>query len=97
MDPISHAIAFPNPFFHEVRIACYLKETGKVDVSIYDESGNKVWSVSTNPIGIGYNEVGWDGKDTNGIQVMPGMYTCIISQQQNGGSLRILSGVLVKR
>jgi flagellar hook assembly protein FlgD len=45
-----------------------------VDVSIYDSSGRMVRKLEAGPAASGVRNLTWDGQDSGGRQVAPGIY-----------------------
>jgi hypothetical protein len=91
------AIFSPNPFSDEVRMAYHITEPGEIEISVYDESGSKVWYKSSEITETGYNEVVWDGYNKNGSPVQSGIYSCIVYMRNNGEVIPVASGTIVKK
>jgi hypothetical protein len=70
--------ARPNPFTSETSIAYSLGVEAQVDLSIYDVSGRKVRTLVSGPIPGGDHNVAWNGTDSRGRPVAPGIYLCRI-------------------
>jgi hypothetical protein len=63
---------YPNPFRETARIACGPSGAGKVDLSIFDASGRRVREfpeISSEDV-----SVEWDGRDSSGRRLPPGVY-----------------------
>ena len=68
------AAPFPNPFQNEVTLRFNLPETDFVLVRVYDSSGRLV-TVLSNGLGFqGDNEIYWDGTNSIGNPMPPGVY-----------------------
>ncbi len=66
--------ARPNPFNSSTRIELYLACPQKVSLDIYDVLGRKVVSLASRAMSEGRQSLTWDGRNTNGQQVSPGVY-----------------------
>ncbi|MFH1314091.1 MAG: FlgD immunoglobulin-like domain containing protein [Candidatus Eisenbacteria bacterium] len=64
----------PNPFASETMIKFSLPSKMEARVVIYDVSGRLVKVVAEGVMDAGENRVDWNGKDTHGAQVSPGIY-----------------------
>ena len=64
----------PNPFRHEARLSFDAPVAGRVTLSIYDVSGRLVSTVLDEHVEPGSYQPRWDGRDTTGRQVSPGIY-----------------------
>jgi hypothetical protein len=65
---------YPNPFNPETRINFKMKESGFVELSIFNLKGQQVRSLVAKIMGNGAHTVNWDGKDNNGIVLPSGTY-----------------------
>jgi hypothetical protein len=66
----------PNPFASETVIQFSLPSKMKARVAVYDVSGRLI-NVLADGVGEpGINRLAWNGKDTHGAQVSPGIYFC---------------------
>jgi hypothetical protein len=81
----------PNPFSALTAIRYDLPEAAHVDITIYDVSGRVVRSLLderlTEP---GYHTACWDGRNTEGRRVAPGVYFCRLSTGSHTGTERML-------
>jgi hypothetical protein len=64
----------PNPFASETMIRFSLPSKMAARVAVYDVSGRLVKVVADGVMDAGENRVNWNGKDTHGAQVSPGIY-----------------------
>ena len=65
---------YPNPFNPSTIIRYDLAHPGNVDLRIYDVRGALVKIIENRYLEPGRYEIGWDGVNTNGIQVASGIY-----------------------
>ena len=70
--------ARPNPFTSETAISYSLTARAEVDLSIYDVSGRKVTTLVSGHVPEGEHRVAWNGTDSAGRPVAPGIYLCRI-------------------
>jgi hypothetical protein len=66
--------AGPNPFNPKVNIKFGLPAAGRIDLSIYDLRGAKIYTLVSGGFEAGDHSVIWLGTDTNGQQVASGIY-----------------------
>ena len=66
--------AYPNPFNPSTELSFTIKESGNINLSIYDMTGRLVNTLVNGDIKTGYHRVTWNGLDTNGQAVSSGMY-----------------------
>jgi hypothetical protein len=85
------AYIYPNPFIEEIRIPLYLKMGSQVSLSIYDESGRRVYGRTERVDNPGYNEIGWNSGNSPA-----GIYSCLISLATDDGNVTRLYGLAVK-
>jgi len=91
----AHSKPFPNPFTEEIIIPFTVKSQNTfVQIAIYNHMGNKVADVANENFCQGYHELKWDGSDTRGTKVTPGLYTYHIKAKESGHSF---SGILVAK
>ncbi len=97
-ESIEGVLLFPNPASTSdaVRIAYHTERVGEVEVSIYDESGRRVWHVKNDNVDPGYNDLIWDGRDLQGQPLPIGIYRCVLSLRDAGGTPFIKSGTLIR-
>jgi hypothetical protein len=81
----------PNPFSAMTAIRYDLPQAERVDLAVYDVSGRLVCRVLDNrPKQAGYHTVHWNGRNTEGQRVAPGVYFCRLSAGPHTGIERIL-------
>lgn len=66
--------AYPNPFSAETAITVDLQEVSHIDIGIYDLSGSYIRKLSSDVLNPGSHSITWNGRDTYGRQVPPGIY-----------------------
>ncbi len=72
----------PNPFNPSTAISFTLPVSGRMSLSIYSITGQKVRELISAPLPAGAHTVRWDGKDSSGKPVSSGVY---LSQLVMGG------------
>jgi PKD repeat protein len=65
---------YPNPFNPETRISFMLKETGYVNLTIYNLNGQEIRSMVTKQLPAGTHSCTWDGRNNSGKVVPTGTY-----------------------
>ena len=71
--------AYPNPFNYSTTIRYKMKVTGKVDISIYNLSGQKIRNLVSVIQQADYHSVVWDGTNAGGEPAGSGIYFCTFS------------------
>jgi hypothetical protein len=66
----------PNPFNPATAIRFALRETGPVNLAVYNSLGQKVRVLADGPRSAGVHTVMWDGRDDAGRAVSSGVYFC---------------------
>ncbi len=66
--------ATPNPFADRTALLVTLAFAQKVDVTVVDISGRRVWRTPSSFMAAGQHRILWNGQDESGRQVKPGMY-----------------------
>lgn len=78
----------PNPFNpqkgEKTDIVFYMADSGKVEINIYSEYGDKIKNFSVNNLASGNNYVTYDGRDDRGNILYNGTYLCIIKKKYAG-------------
>jgi hypothetical protein len=72
--PTKISSVYPNPFSNESRISYSVKNTGPVQINIYNLLGQKVRQISNATKATGSYTTAWDGKDDNGNKLSNGIY-----------------------
>ena len=65
---------YPNPFNPSTTISFSLEKPGKIDLLIYNQSGELVTTLLQERMTGGRHEVVWGGRDQNGREVSAGVY-----------------------
>ncbi len=65
---------YPNPFNPSTNIRFALKETGHVNISIFNIRGQKVRNLFNGELPSGYHIQNWDGRDDSGRSVSSGVF-----------------------
>lgn len=76
--------ASPNPAADGATIAFRLPADERVSLSVVDLAGRRVRSVASGPYPAGVHAVRWDGRDTRGARVAPGLY--FVRMERAGGA-----------
>ncbi len=71
---LSLAAVAPNPMTARGTLALSLPHAGAVRVAVFDPRGRLVRSLFDGPLDAGPHRLTWDGTDTNGARVRPGLY-----------------------
>jgi hypothetical protein len=85
--------AGPNPFSTRTRIRLYLTQPEAVSLTVYDLTGRKVRELAQGPISEGTHCFTWDGTDSGGRPVSPGIY---LIELQSRGQTRAHKVVLTR-
>jgi hypothetical protein len=64
----------PNPFTPETRIAYSVGRDTHVELKVFDITGRLVTTLASGEVTAGNHKVSWDGKDSGGNAVSPGIY-----------------------
>ncbi len=64
----------PNPFNTSTTISFYISKKSKIEISVYNISGEKVKTLTCSDLNIGKYSVVWNGTEESGNCVDPGIY-----------------------
>jgi flagellar hook assembly protein FlgD len=64
----------PNPFGSETRLAFSLGTETAMDLSVYDVAGRRVTTLISGTMSAGDHRLAWNGTDSDGRRVAPGVY-----------------------
>jgi len=82
-----HLINYPNPFENETTIEYELpcsNKTYQVEITIYNQSGQKIKTLTKTEKASGFQKIIWDGKDESGTRVEKGIYFgCLTVNQES--------------
>ncbi|MBU1680206.1 MAG: family 16 glycosylhydrolase [Bacteroidetes bacterium] len=81
---------YPNPFNGDTIINYYVNNPGRVNFSIYNIVGEKVYSLSKENAQSGNNRFTWSGSDAKGNAVNSGVYIYRISSNEKSQSKKML-------
>ena len=84
---------YPNPFNPSTRIVFELRESARVELSIYDVSGRKVAVLADKDMEAGRYGISWHGRTSGGAVAASGVYFCRL---EAGGMLETRKMVLVR-
>jgi hypothetical protein len=68
--------AKPNPCRYHAKISFSLRESGNVDISVFDQKGSKVVTLKKGTLEDGVYAVDWDLRDRRGHRIPAGNYFC---------------------
>jgi Zn-dependent M28 family amino/carboxypeptidase len=74
--------AYPNPFKATTKLTFVLGVSGKVTVCMFDVEGRLVKTLIKTPLGAGRHDVVWDGTDSQGTNVSPGVYFARVKTEE---------------
>ncbi len=75
---------YPNPFSETVQIHLQLAEKGRLSIQVWDISGNKIKIIAENQLrAAGSHHFYWNGDNDSGNSILPGIYLCTITTNQN--------------
>ena len=81
---------YPNPFWEETIIPCYLKEEGQISLTVYNIKGQKIRTLYNGFSKEGRHLHTWNGRDDKGIPVASGIYIGSLIQNEKRSVSRIL-------
>ena len=71
----------PNPFSRSIAIWFELKAAGDARIEVFDARGSLVKRLPTARLAAGLQSISWDGTDTHGRRVAPGVYFWSVRSQ----------------
>ncbi|HMA63534.1 MAG TPA: T9SS type A sorting domain-containing protein, partial [bacterium] len=80
----------PNPFNPTTNIRFVLPEAARVDISVYNLLGKRVWSHQSNNFKAGYHSVAWHGVDNTGSKVSSGIYIIRIRSKNQQATQKVM-------
>ncbi len=81
---------YPNPFNSSTAIQFQIAAPQQVSLKIVDLLGREVRTLINEYKPAGYFQVTWDGKDNRGMEVVTGIYLCILQAGQSFESKKVL-------
>lgn len=97
-DPAAPALfnllgASPNPFRQGTDIEFTVERAGRMELAVYDVHGRVVRVLLDDEASPGHRSVRWDGKDSGGRRVSPGVYLCRL---RSGQSIELRKAVILR-
>ncbi len=83
--------AYPNPFDTSTTFTINMGNPGKVILNVYNTTGTLVRELENNFRPSGVFNITWDGTDSSGVKLLPGMYLC---QLKTGNQSQVQKMVL---
>ncbi len=80
---------YPNPFNPSTTISFSTRETGTVDLGIFDISGHRVTTLVSGTLDSGIHEIRWNGRSADGRMAPAGVYFARISSENGSVSRKI--------
>ena len=80
----------PNPFNPTTAIRFALRETGPVNLAVFNSLGQKVRVLADGPKSAGIHTVMWDGRDEAGRSVSSGVYFCRMQAEKYSKTQKML-------
>jgi len=81
---------YPNPFTHSTTIKYFVKNDSYVDIRIFNIIGEEIRSLVNHLESKGLKTIIWDGKDNLHNTVSPGIYFCVINNENNTISKKLI-------
>jgi hypothetical protein len=69
-------LSAPNPFHAGGKLMLSLGQPGRVVLKVYDATGRLVRTLDAGRLSSGSHQIEWDGRDSRGANVQPGVYFC---------------------
>jgi hypothetical protein len=87
---LTMARVFPNPFDAKANIEFALPEDRSIELAIYGIAGQKVRTLMEGRLSAGRHEIAWNGTDSWGRPVSPGIYFCRLEAGKQVSSRKIV-------
>jgi hypothetical protein len=81
---------FPNPFNPSTKIRYVISQSGWVDLKVFNIAGQRVKQLVSAYLIPGAYEIGWTGTDIHNQAVPNGIYFCLIRQNQQTMTIKML-------
>ena len=90
--PESHILLsnYPNPFNDVTRINFAIPFSGKVEITIYDLLGRRVFTRKFENLAPGENSLLWNGRNESGVQLTSGVYFCRMKGENFNRTIKLL-------
>ena len=85
--------AYPNPFNPSTTMEYAIPKDGRVSITIYDLTGQRVSELLNTEQLAGWHKIRWNGNSDNGIQMAAGIYLVTVN---TGNSIKTMKLVFVK-
>jgi hypothetical protein len=82
---VESALVYPNPVKAGCRFTFMLSRQADVRVRVYSLAGRLVRDLGFHPADFGYNDVEWDGRDSDGNGLANGVYLFVLTAQVDEG------------
>ena len=82
---VDSVLPYPNPVKAGCRFTFMLSRPADVRVRVYSMAGRLVRDLGFRPAGFGYNDVEWDGRDSDGNLPANGVYLFVLTAQVDDG------------
>ena len=82
---VESVLPYPNPARAGCRFTFLLSRQADVRVRVYSLAGRLVRDLGLRPAGFGYNDIEWDGRDSDGNQPANGVYLFALTAQVDEG------------
>lgn len=80
----------PNPFDTRCSIKFFARRDGQQAIDIYDLAGRRVRHLDVMAGSPGFHEIAWDGCDSEGMSVAPGVYFCRLESENGGHTSKLI-------
>ncbi|MBN1480143.1 T9SS C-terminal target domain-containing protein [candidate division KSB1 bacterium] len=81
---------YPNPFNNKTRIDFALDKPADIELSIYNNMGQKVKTLSSGSQMAGSCSVDWDATDAFGRVISSGVYFCVLASTEGEKTIKLL-------
>jgi flagellar hook assembly protein FlgD len=85
---VESALVYPNPVKAACRFTFMLSRQADVRVRVYSLAGRLVRDLGFRPGDFGYNDIEWDGRDSDGNKPANGVYLFALTAQVDEGPCR---------
>ena len=82
--------SYPNPFAGQTTIEFTLSEPDVVRINVFNALGQQVTTLRSDYMSAGAHEIHWDGTDTSGRELAPGVYFVRITTSTGSGTARLI-------
>lgn len=82
---VESVLVYPNPVKAHCRFTFTLSRQADVRVRVYSMAGRLVRDLGSRPADFGYNDIEWDGRDSDGNPPANGVYLFVLTAQVDEG------------